>query len=75
MVTTDWRSHAACAKHPELDWFDTDCQLEAAVTICQTCTVRDDCLDYATEHKQYDGIWGGLWGRRLMVEIRGRGGR
>jgi WhiB family redox-sensing transcriptional regulator len=75
MAGTDWKQHAACAQHPDLDWFDTDCQLEAAVTICRSCPVQTDCLAYAVEHSQYDGIWGGLWGRILLKQIRGGRGR
>ena len=33
-------------------------QIEAAVAICQTCVVRDDCLQYALETNQESGVWG-----------------
>ena len=34
-------------------------QIEAAVAICNTCMVREDCLQYALETNQESGVWGG----------------
>ena len=34
--------------------------IRLAKSICMSCTVRDQCLDYAIESKQIEGIWGGL---------------
>jgi WhiB family redox-sensing transcriptional regulator len=31
-----------------------------AKRICAQCTVREQCLDYALEHDERFGIWGGL---------------
>jgi WhiB family redox-sensing transcriptional regulator len=31
-----------------------------ALNICGHCNVRDLCLDYALQHKEREGIWGGL---------------
>lgn len=28
--------------------------------VCAACPVRDECLDYALERRQDDGIWGGM---------------
>jgi WhiB family redox-sensing transcriptional regulator len=65
-----WRDRAACASRPDVDWFDVDCYLNAALTICSTCPVADECLDYAIRHDCYDGLWGGEWGYRLQQLIR-----
>ena len=71
-----WRHRAACAQRPDLDWFDLDCYLEAALRVCLTCQVADECLDYAVRHQLRDGVWGGEWGYRLGDYIdRGRGSR
>jgi len=69
-----WLDQAACTRRPDLDWFDLDCSLRACLDVCQTCTVRTQCLEYAVSIEAYDGIWGGLWGYRLIQAIRaGRG--
>ena len=62
----DWRDNAACATRPDLDWFDLDCNLQACLTVCASCPVRDDCLDEAIRlDVPVDGVWGGLWGYGL----------
>lgn len=43
-----------------------------AKRICQACAVRDECLEYALEHDERFGIWGGLSDRerrRLKRQI------
>ncbi len=66
----NWRDDAACATRPDLDWFDLDCYLQAALKVCTTCPVAEECLDYAIRHNCYDGLWGGEWGYRLASRIR-----
>ena len=56
---------AACKDRTDLDWFDTDCYLNAVLTICRTCPVKQPCLNYAITHQLTDGVWGGYWGQRL----------
>ena len=34
-------------------------EIEAAVAICSTCPVQEDCLQYALETNQESGVWGG----------------
>ena len=72
MTGTNWRNQAACATRPDLDWFDLDCNLEACLNVCKTCTVRTQCLDEAKKLETNDGIWGGVWGYRLVQAKRGR---
>ena len=61
----DWRHQAACRDvDPEI-FFPVGttgpalAQIEAATSICGTCTVQQDCLDWALETGQDAGIWGG----------------
>ena len=70
MAGTDWRLRAACARRPDLDWFDLDCYLQAALEVCMTCPVADECLDYAITHHCVDGLWGGEWGYGLVQHVR-----
>lgn len=37
-----------------------DEDIVAAKLICEDCPVRQECLDYAMEYGENDGIWGGL---------------
>ena len=34
--------------------------LNAARSICSTCTIRSACLDFALQSGQQFGVWGGL---------------
>lgn len=36
-----------------------DRQIEAAKSVCATCPVRPDCLDYALAANEPEGVWGG----------------
>jgi len=75
----DWRERAACrAVDPEL-FFPVGTspgamtQASRAGAVCQTCAVREPCLEFAVDTGQVDGVWGGLYDvalRRLVT--RGR---
>lgn len=66
-----WQVEAACAQ-PEnsaaVDWFFSKEPKEkyAAKNLCFGCPVRKQCLQWALEHRQIWGIWGG----KDEVEIR-----
>lgn len=45
---------------PELFFPETWAEARDAKKICSTCPVQTDCLRYALETNQSDGIWGGL---------------
>ena len=55
-------TRAACAgMDPEI-FFDDD-TVDAAVAICNTCSIRAQCLDWALSYgpsKDADGVFGGL---------------
>ncbi len=57
-----WRHRAACRSvDPDL-FFAPREDLETiakAKAICAGCDVREECLLYALETKQSDGVWGG----------------
>ena len=67
----DWQRDAICAlpeNRESAEWFFSQ-EFEdkyAAKNLCHSCPVRSDCLQWALEHKQIWGIWGG----RDEIEIR-----
>ena len=65
-----WRAHALCAQvDPEL-WFpEKGGSAAPAKRICFACPVRIECLSYALETGQDDGIWGGHT-RESLRQIR-----
>ena len=64
-ITTDWRDLAACRDSDASLFFPVGTtgpavqQTEAAIAICNTCVVKEDCLQYALETNQESGVWGG----------------
>lgn len=69
-----WMVEALCAQtDPEIFFPDRGGSTRSAKKVCARCPVRDECLEYALEHGERHGIWGGksererrkLEGRRL----------
>lgn len=57
-----WREGAACVDRPEVDFFAASygsVETDRAKAICASCPVADECLVFAIETNQPDGIWGG----------------
>ena len=61
----DWRAEAAC-RHTDANLFfpagttgPAVDQTERALAICRSCPVQYQCLQFALETNQEDGIWGG----------------
>jgi WhiB family transcriptional regulator, redox-sensing transcriptional regulator len=58
-----WRDQAACLEVVTADYdpffADAKDQQAEAITICETCPVRDACLTFAVRTGQQYGIWGG----------------
>ncbi|MFZ2055881.1 MAG: WhiB family transcriptional regulator [Acidimicrobiales bacterium] len=64
-----WQARAACRgphaivffppSHPERK-DERMARERIAKEICRTCTVMQDCLDYAIRIREANGIWGGL---------------
>ena len=76
-----WQRRAACAVHdPEL-WFPVSetsyagaWQVDDAKTICRSCPVQQECLDYAIRERIDDGIYGATTPAQ-RVAARRRAGR
>ncbi|MEV0040093.1 WhiB family transcriptional regulator [Streptomyces sp. NPDC050804] len=62
----DWRHNAICREEdPEL-FFPVGntgpalLQIEEAKAVCRRCPVMEQCLQWALEAGQNEGVWGGL---------------
>lgn len=65
----DWTHAAACAGEMGTSFYPPmrpekksarAAREQRAKAVCERCTVRQECLDYAIEHNERYGIWGGL---------------
>jgi WhiB family redox-sensing transcriptional regulator len=63
-TSSDWRRKALCLGHDPQMWYPVDSGGVEAAQICTECPVRLDCLAWALEHNESDGIWGGVSARR-----------
>lgn len=82
LTVTPWREAAACLEvsPDEVSFFPDKEDLGAIVkakAVCATCPVADECLSWAIETNQSEGIWGGHTAkerrrlrRRWLEEIR-----
>ena len=43
-----------------MDWRPALQQIEDAKKVCQSCAVKDQCLDWALDAGQDHGVWGGM---------------
>jgi WhiB family redox-sensing transcriptional regulator len=57
----EWHERALCAQtDPEAFFPEKGGSTREAKKVCLACDVRDRCLQYALEHDERFGIWGGL---------------
>lgn len=57
-----WREAAACTERSDVDFFPTPEDIKGiadAKALCAVCPVADECLSFALETRQAEGIWGG----------------
>ena len=66
---TSWRSSASCRGDNAVYFFapshferkpEKDFREGMARSLCRSCVVRQECLDYSIEVEEGHGIWGGL---------------
>ncbi len=64
-IRLKWRSNAACRNldtnlfFPSGEGDQAQIQIEKAKEICGKCAVKYECLEYALQNRQEEGIWGG----------------
>ena len=67
-----WQDRALCAQtDPEAFFPEKGGSTREAKKVCRACDVRADCLEYALEHDERFGIWGGLSERERRRLKRG----
>ena len=78
----DWVEHAACrGMNPALFFAGNNPgragnkpQVAHAVKVCAGCPVKAECLDYALNAREIEGVWGGedftRSRRRALVKVR-----
>ncbi len=73
-----WYEEAACASYPAEVFFppsEVPLAANPAKAVCEGCPVRAECLSFALETAQAEGVWGGMDAgerRRLRRRIRDR---
>lgn len=73
-----WQADAACAGMPTDDFFPAGSTGQAldrialAKAVCDTCPVVEECLEYALDTGQTDGVWGGMSEDERRTERRRR---
>jgi WhiB family redox-sensing transcriptional regulator len=72
----DWQVHARCNEvDPEIFFPERGGSSKAARAVCNKCTVRSQCLEYALNNKEQFGIWGGTSERERRRLRRERAAR
>lgn len=65
----DWHGQAACIGEMGAIFYPPmrperrsvkNAREQRAKAVCEGCSVREECLDYALENNERYGIWGGL---------------
>ncbi|MGH9067607.1 MAG: WhiB family transcriptional regulator [Acidimicrobiales bacterium] len=68
-----WQQRANCmGVDPELFFPQRGASTREAKEVCRGCVVKEDCLDYAIDHNEKFGIWGGCSERERRAVRRRR---
>lgn len=81
VVVSGWREIGACVSadpnlfFPVPDGGNAAAQADQALRICAGCLVRRQCLEYAMQNGEMEGIWGGTTPRERKRARRRLTGR
>ena len=68
-----WKADGACRwVDPDLFFPVSDLDAAPAKQVCAHCAVRERCLDYAFDVREFEGVWGGLTGSERKALHRRR---
>jgi WhiB family redox-sensing transcriptional regulator len=68
-----WQEQANClGVDPDLFFPERGASTREAKSVCRSCEVQGDCLEYALAHGEKFGIWGGLSERERRRVRRAR---
>jgi WhiB family transcriptional regulator, redox-sensing transcriptional regulator len=68
-----WQEQANClGVDPDLFFPERGASTREAKSVCRSCEVRVECLEYALSHAEKFGIWGGLSERERRRVRRAR---
>lgn len=66
-----WQDAALCAQvDPEIFFPEKGGSTREAKLVCHACEARAECLDYALEHDEPHGVWGGMSERERRLLTR-----
>ncbi len=66
-----WAVFSACREaDPGIFFASTRDDERAALVVCSSCTVKDQCLDFALETRERFGVWGGTTERERKKLLR-----
>ena len=65
METPEWHNDSECGKPENVQYQNNffankASQTQKALSLCELCPVREECLKWSLESKQLWGVWGGL---------------
>ena len=73
-MDTEWMGRGNCRDEPPARFFPSDgVGVDAARKLCQTCAVKEACLEYALRNRIDHGVWGGTSERerrRILTQRR-----
>ncbi len=68
-----WRYRGACrGLDPDIFYPVTDEEAEAAKAVCGQCVVRQQCLEFALDNREREGVWGGATEKERRRILRQR---
>ena len=72
-MNASWRSRAACrGLDPDIFYPPSDDDAWEAKAVCDTCPVRQPCLEHALALRESEGVWGGATERERRRLLRQR---
>ena len=68
-----WMADGLCLKFDyDLCYPEKKSRIVDAKKVCEQCPVRPKCLDWAIEHDEPEGVWGGMGPAERVREIQRR---